>query len=314
MQGDHTQARAHLQRAIDIARPYGQARELGYALMLLGELAQEQGNAAQAATYLREALAVAQALGDSRIPGRAYMFLALLASACGDHDEAITFGETAVALLRMSGASEAFANTLNILALALVAAGRDEQAATVFGESIRTFEEVGDVWHLALPLAGLAHLSQRLGHPERAATLSGSVDVLSERFNVVLFMPERGLHQQANSEARVSLGDERWQIARDIGRRFRAEDAIAFALETIDTITIPIVESGQAHSASRSGLTARELEVLRLVVDGRSNQEIAAALFISPHTAIRHVANIMNKLGVDSRTAAATWAVRHGIS
>jgi DNA-binding NarL/FixJ family response regulator len=61
-------------------------------------------------------------------------------------------------------------------------------------------------------------------------------------------------------------------------------------------------------------LTSREVEVLRLLVDGRSNQEIAAALFITPHTAIRHVANIMNKLGVDSRTAAAAWAIRQGVA
>lgn len=52
---------------------------------------------------------------------------------------------------------------------------------------------------------------------------------------------------------------------------------------------------------------------MRLLVEGRSNQEIAAALFISPRTAANHVANIMNKLGLDSRTAVATWAIRHAI-
>jgi NarL family two-component system response regulator LiaR len=61
-------------------------------------------------------------------------------------------------------------------------------------------------------------------------------------------------------------------------------------------------------------LTQRELDVLRLLVEGRSNQEIADALFISLHTAVRHVANIMNKFGVESRTAAATWALRNGMS
>ncbi|MDQ3548190.1 MAG: LuxR C-terminal-related transcriptional regulator [Chloroflexota bacterium] len=50
-----------------------------------------------------------------------------------------------------------------------------------------------------------------------------------------------------------------------------------------------------------------------MLTDGRTNQEIAAALFISPHTAANHVASILNKLGLDSRTAAATYAVRHGL-
>jgi DNA-binding CsgD family transcriptional regulator len=54
--------------------------------------------------------------------------------------------------------------------------------------------------------------------------------------------------------------------------------------------------------------------VLRLLVDGRSNQEIAAVLSISPNTVANHVANIMNKLGLDSRTAVVAWAVRHEIA
>ncbi len=62
-----------------------------------------------------------------------------------------------------------------------------------------------------------------------------------------------------------------------------------------------------------AGLTAREVEVLQLVVQGRTNQEIASALFISPHTAANHVAHILNKLGVDSRTAAAAWALTHDL-
>jgi ATP/maltotriose-dependent transcriptional regulator MalT len=57
-----------------------------------------------------------------------------------------------------------------------------------------------------------------------------------------------------------------------------------------------------------TGLTDRELDVLRLVTDGRTNREIGATLFISPKTASVHVSNILAKLGVDSRTAAAATA------
>ena len=58
------------------------------------------------------------------------------------------------------------------------------------------------------------------------------------------------------------------------------------------------------------GLTARELQVLRLVTAGRSNQQIAAELFISPKTASVHVSNILGKLGVTSRVEAAATAHR----
>jgi DNA-binding CsgD family transcriptional regulator/tetratricopeptide (TPR) repeat protein len=61
----------------------------------------------------------------------------------------------------------------------------------------------------------------------------------------------------------------------------------------------------------RFGLTPRELDVLRLLVDGKTDREIAVDLFISHHTVMNHVSNILGKLEVDSRTAAATFAVRH---
>jgi DNA-binding NarL/FixJ family response regulator len=62
------------------------------------------------------------------------------------------------------------------------------------------------------------------------------------------------------------------------------------------------------------GLTAREVEVLRLVASGRSNAEIAAALVISEHTVARHLQNIFGKLGVSTRTAAAAYAFGHRLA
>jgi DNA-binding NarL/FixJ family response regulator len=59
------------------------------------------------------------------------------------------------------------------------------------------------------------------------------------------------------------------------------------------------------------GLTERELQVLRLVAEGKSNRDIAAGLVISEHTVARHVQNIFAKLGVSSRTAASAFAYSH---
>jgi DNA-binding CsgD family transcriptional regulator len=61
------------------------------------------------------------------------------------------------------------------------------------------------------------------------------------------------------------------------------------------------------------GLSPRERDVLALLVEGRSNREIGAVLFISEKTASSHVTHILDKLGVASRGAAAALAVRGGL-
>jgi DNA-binding CsgD family transcriptional regulator len=65
--------------------------------------------------------------------------------------------------------------------------------------------------------------------------------------------------------------------------------------------------------AEGPALSERELEVLRLVADGMSNEEIADQLGLSPHTVHRHVANVRAKLGQPSRGAAAAAAIRAGL-
>jgi DNA-binding NarL/FixJ family response regulator len=104
----------------------------------------------------------------------------------------------------------------------------------------------------------------------------------------------------------------------------RAETVIDFMAETIEDAELrqqfgerartflPTPAAGPA-APEKPRLSPRELEVLRLLADGISDREIAAVLFISPRTVMRHVAGILAKLGVSSRTAAATLAVREGL-
>ena len=80
----------------------------------------------------------------------------------------------------------------------------------------------------------------------------------------------------------------------------------------------PVVASKLLHQVSRLqagpvALTARELEVLRLLAQGRQNKEIAAALTISQRTVKFHVSAIMTKLGADNRTEAVALAARRGL-
>ena len=78
--------------------------------------------------------------------------------------------------------------------------------------------------------------------------------------------------------------------------------------------TLPVKKTGRAAFRSQhANLTEREYEVLKLVVDGKSNNDIANLLSISEHTAKAHVCNIIQKLVVDDRTQAAVKALKEGI-
>jgi DNA-binding CsgD family transcriptional regulator len=115
------------------------------------------------------------------------------------------------------------------------------------------------------------------------------------------------------SRARVLVG----QACRVLGD----EDAFGLELEAARSVfeelgAAPDVASVDALAGlvgDTHGLTARELEVLRLVASGKSNKEIAAALVISEHTVARHLQNIFTKLGVPSRTAAGAYAFEHDL-
>jgi len=78
-------------------------------------------------------------------------------------------------------------------------------------------------------------------------------------------------------------------------------------IQRVDNLAHP------THSASLHGLTARQLEVLRLVAGGMSNRGIAGKLYISERTVERHVSDIFNKLNVSSRSAATAFAFEHRI-
>ena len=72
--------------------------------------------------------------------------------------------------------------------------------------------------------------------------------------------------------------------------------------------------TGQAPSRAGGGLTAREVEVLRLVATGRTNRPIAPELFLREQTVARHLSNIFSKLGVSSRAAATAYAYQHDLA
>ena len=97
--------------------------------------------------------------------------------------------------------------------------------------------------------------------------------------------------------------------------RADGEVALVGAAEDADLVVSERVVATAAPGAVAQGgaLTARELEVLRLVARGLSNKEIAVDLGITTHTVKYHLAAVLEKLGVRSRTEAVSLGVRKGL-
>jgi DNA-binding CsgD family transcriptional regulator len=110
---------------------------------------------------------------------------------------------------------------------------------------------------------------------------------------------------------------EAYALASRVGAAPIEEEAAALARRTRLSLTEPAaaaVVPVPEDPLTRFGLTEREREILVLLAGGRSNPQIAEALFISPKTASVHVSNILAKLGVDSRIEAAAVAHRLGVT
>ena len=111
---------------------------------------------------------------------------------------------------------------------------------------------------------------------------------------------------------RTRLGDDGFTAAWAAGWALPLVELVDEATRP-DRPLVPPEPDDRADSAARRRLTRRERDVLRLLVAGQTDREIADALFIGRRTVETHVAGILNKLGLDSRTAVAAYAVRHGL-
>lgn len=210
--------------------------------------------------------------------------------------------------LNWSGATFALAGGKLLWARFFLQAGDDANAQIAANVALRLAGAPRQPLTLISIYRMLGELARRAGDFEESARqlhssleLATRCDAPFEHAQTMLTSAELEIERDNREEAGRLLSDAR-QICERLGA--------APALQRIDQL-----EAGLGGSPARStgGLTPREAEVLRCLVNGKSDKGIAEELYISPFTVMRHVSSILRKLNVDSRTAAAARAIRENV-
>ncbi len=162
-------------------------------------------------------------------------------------------------------------------------------------------------------LAMLGVLGEVSGQAEAAVRLLAAADAAAA--GRPFDPPEGDAYRRARERLRAVLGEAVYEHALAVGREQGEEAMDADARAVLAAATAaPAPAPVSLDPARGTGLTAREREVLALIVEGRSNREIAESLFVSPRTVDNHVTNILAKLEAKSRTAAVAAARRLGLA
>jgi DNA-binding CsgD family transcriptional regulator len=286
LHGEWRDALAEARRARERCEAVMNRGATGQAYYQQGELHRLQGDFAAAEAAYREA----NACGREPQPG-----LALLRLAQGDVDAAAGAIRRALGEEREPLKRAAF---LPGYAEIMLAAGDVDEARSACAELGETAAKIES-----------AMLSARAAHVRGAVALAegdAQAALASLRHAAQVWQELEAPYEGAR--VRVLIG----QACRALGDEDTAElefDAAHDAFERLGAQ--PDLAQLDSSPGDTHGLSARELEVLRLVAAGKTNREIAAALVVSEHTVARHVQNIFAKLRVSSRTAAAAFAYEH---
>ena len=304
--GDADRALPFVQEGLQILHPNHSPHYAAQAKTVLGLIALNQGDFDRAGSCFADALADQEALGQSIWIPYQLKNLGLVDYLQGNLERAEARLTDALTRFRAMGGTFGTAVTLINLARLALRKGDSVRAADYFAESLSLGWAGGDKISVASCLRGLAHTAALARQYEQSVRLFAAAGALREAIGAVETRPSSS--DRALELARSALGEPAFGEAWSAGRALPLADAVNEAL------AVPhLLSESDAAARSCQLLTLREMEVLRLLVAGRSNPEIADALFISRRTVTTHVTNLYTKLGVNNRVEAATAAQRLGL-
>ena len=309
-QGAHDASRDFYQRALTLWRQVGDVAKVGSTRRALGMIALRSGYFDEAEAAYGEALTSANATGDRWDIAAATQHLGQLQEARGDFDAAIAFYQEALTHWHSTGHLSRIQQALVALGWAHLSAGQLVCAWESFEAGLALMNESQDLNDVLAAVttvhAGFAELARHAGNPGFAVSLYAAALANRAARHFPFDTPVQQTIDCRIAALRDRVGDAAFTVAWLEGWAWTLDEALVAAR----TVPRPVSPN---DGGLRCGLSPREVDVLRLLVEGRGDVEIADALFISRKTASNHVAAIIDKLDVPNRTAAATLAVRRGI-
>jgi predicted ATPase/DNA-binding CsgD family transcriptional regulator len=317
-QGDVGRAESCFGESLAVSRAHGDATGVAFGWLGLGVVAIHLRQFDQATTRLEEALAAARQLDDRAraavCVGLAQCFLG--ASAYAQDALPLATFRFEEALRDLRAVDDIWGTSVSLVGLGYVARDQADivRSMAVFAEGLTLCTELGDRHMLALALDGVACLAVARGEPHRAARLFGAAAALQVASGLLVGPAFRATQERDVVAARAALGEEAFAAGWADGAALPMLAAVAEATAIAAPAPGWASQPPPPDLTAPLGLTRRESEILRLLAQGLSDRAIAATLSISERTAGSHVLHILQKLDVDSRTAAAVFAVRHGLA
>jgi len=262
---------------------------------------------------LEKSLALFREIGDKWGVAAASMLLGQEALQRGDVTTARSLTKESVQLCREVGHRWIMSQALTILAKVAETEHDKLMARTLYQESLDVAREVGDKVLIALGLEGLARMVVTQGEPVWATRLWGAAAALRDTIGAPMPPIERAGYEAATAAVRMHLGEQIFANVWTEGRAMTPEQALAAKGPV--TLPQPLLSAPSSIPPVKpaptypDGLTAREVDVLRLLAQGMTNPQIAKRLILSSHTVHAHVRSIYMKLDVNSRSSVTRYAI-----
>jgi predicted ATPase/DNA-binding CsgD family transcriptional regulator len=305
-QGDVEEALQAGEEALEIWRSHGEHQHIPSLLVGLGIAYCFAGDMPRAIATWREAASLARESGDYVSLARAYHNLGMALDR-EPFETRLLLSQEAVVAARASKSPDTLALALSGIGELLEERGDRSQASELLHESLELYRTSNSLWGLGHSLGIASSVASTRGDLRLATRLWAAMTSVNERVGVPIQPHQRIETERQLQELRLALG-ERFEIEWSAGEVMTLDEAVDETLRFLN------VQPAATVAAGMSSLSPRELDVLRLIVEGRSNKVIGDLLSISTFTVARHVTNILSKLGLESRAAAAAWAVRHHVA